>query len=74
MIIISGCVLLAVSAWLAPSLLLAPGALLIWWLFLRYRVGGMTGDCLGAGIEVTESLMLFIALISPAILNIWILK
>lgn len=41
-----------------PGLLLAPLALWFWHRFLRLKVGGMSGDCLGAGVEVTESLLL----------------
>ena len=55
-----------------PALILAPIALAIWWLFLRYRIGGMTGDCLGAGIEFTESLLLLIACSSSMTIS-WIL-
>ncbi|MEO4007752.1 adenosylcobinamide-GDP ribazoletransferase [Chromobacterium piscinae] len=50
--------LLALSAWLAPALLLAPLAGLAWWAFLKRRLGGMTGDCLGAGVELCEIAML----------------
>jgi adenosylcobinamide-GDP ribazoletransferase len=50
--------LAAASAWLAPVLLLAPLAGLFWWAYLKRKLGGMTGDCLGAGIEVCESLLL----------------
>ena len=32
--------------------------LLLWRAYLKWRLGGMTGDCLGAGIEYCESLML----------------
>jgi adenosylcobinamide-GDP ribazoletransferase len=39
-------------------LLLAPLAGLCWWAYLKRKLGGMTGDCLGAGIEVCESLLL----------------
>jgi adenosylcobinamide-GDP ribazoletransferase len=49
-----GLILLALSAAFSPVLLIAPLALLAWWAFLRLRVGGMTGDCLGAGIELVE--------------------
>ncbi|AVG15018.1 adenosylcobinamide-GDP ribazoletransferase [Chromobacterium vaccinii] len=50
--------LLALSAWLAPALLLAPLPGLAWWAFLKRRLGGMTGDCLGAGVELCEIAML----------------
>ncbi|MBT2866698.1 adenosylcobinamide-GDP ribazoletransferase [Chromobacterium violaceum] len=50
--------LLALSAWLAPALLLAPLAGLAWRAFLQRRLGGMTGDCLGAGVELCEIAML----------------
>jgi adenosylcobinamide-GDP ribazoletransferase len=55
---IEGVALAAVSLWLAPALLAAllvvPAVAAYW----HYRVGGVTGDCLGAGIEVTETLLL----------------
>lgn len=52
-------VVLAVFSWhWAPPLLLAPLILLLWWLFLKYRVKGMNGDCLGAGVEISEVLLL----------------
>ncbi|MFC1536387.1 adenosylcobinamide-GDP ribazoletransferase [Pseudomonadota bacterium] len=33
-------------------------SLLLWRAYLKWRLGGMTGDCLGAGIEYCECLML----------------
>ena len=54
-------VLCAASAVFAPILLLAPLVLVAWWVFLRWRLGGMSGDCLGAGIEGVESLLLLAA-------------
>jgi adenosylcobinamide-GDP ribazoletransferase len=48
-------VLLAPSILLSPALLVAPLAVAGWWLFLKMRLGGQTGDCLGAGIEIAES-------------------
>ncbi|MGC0153136.1 adenosylcobinamide-GDP ribazoletransferase [Chromobacterium vaccinii] len=55
--------LLALSAWLAPALLLAPLAGLAWRAFLKRRLGGMTGDCLGAGVELCEITMLGLLLL-----------
>lgn len=55
------------SALLAPALLLAPLAGLAWWGYLKRKLGGMSGDCLGAGIELSESALLF-ALCGAALL------
>ena len=56
-------VLLAASAVAAPILCIAPLVLLAWGIWLKVRLGGMTGDCLGAGVEVTEvALLLILAL------------
>lgn len=55
-----GVALVAASAWLSPALLgalvIIPGIALYW----RRRHGGMTGDCLGASVEVTETLLLLL--------------
>lgn len=50
-----------------PGLWLAPLVLWFWQHFLRTKVGGMTGDCLGAGVEVSESLLL-LAVLAGALL------
>ncbi|ATX78724.1 cobalamin-5'-phosphate synthase [Mariprofundus aestuarium] len=53
--------LLFLMTWAAASLLfgvVALSALLLWREYLKCRLGGMTGDCLGAGIEYCECLML----------------
>ncbi|MCL6264205.1 adenosylcobinamide-GDP ribazoletransferase [Craterilacuibacter sp. RT1T] len=50
--------LAGLSAWLSPALLAAPLAGLLWWAYLKNKLGGMSGDCLGAGIEVSETLLL----------------
>ncbi|SCK12060.1 adenosylcobinamide-GDP ribazoletransferase [Vogesella sp. LIG4] len=60
---LSAALLAAASWWLAPALLLAPLAGLWWWAYLRHKLGGMTGDCLGAGIELCESLLLLLLLV-----------
>ena len=51
-------VLLVISLVIAPALVAAPlviGAIALYW---RHRLGGVTGDVLGAGIEISETLML----------------
>lgn len=56
-------VLAALSLWLAPPLLLAlPLAPLIG-VYWRRRLGGISGDCLGASTEVMESLLLLILVV-----------
>lgn len=58
--------LLGTASWrTAPGLLFAPLVLAAWWLFLKHRVGGMNGDCLGAGVETSEALLLGLALLQP---------
>ena len=56
-------VLLAASALLSPSLFAAPLVFLLWGWWLRRRIGGISGDGHGAGIELTESLLLLAALV-----------
>jgi len=54
-------ILLFLVTWLTISLLFAITVLLLLWLwraFLQWRLGGMSGDCLGAGIEYSECAML----------------
>ena len=59
--------LVAASAWLAPALLSALAVVVIVAAYWRWRLGGITGDCLGASIEVTESLLLLALAIGAAI-------
>ena len=59
--------LLAVGVAVAPVLCAAPLIIAAWGGWLKVRLGGMTGDCLGAGIEVTEcALLLLVAFTSGA--------
>jgi adenosylcobinamide-GDP ribazoletransferase len=51
-------VLLVASAATAPVLAVAPLVLAVWGLWLRERLGGFTGDCLGAGVESVEVVLL----------------
>ncbi|KWT65175.1 Cobalamin synthase [Hyphomicrobium sulfonivorans] len=49
-----------ITVWFAPvllaALLIIPSIALYW----RWRLGGITGDCLGASIEVSETLLLLL--------------
>lgn len=55
-----GLILALLTAWLAPVLLAAlvviPAIAAYW----RYRLGGITGDCLGASVEVSETILLLL--------------
>lgn len=53
-----GAALAAVSLWAAPALLGALAVVPAIALYWRRRLGGITGDGLGAGVEVTETLLL----------------
>jgi len=55
-----GCV--GISLFFSGHLWLAPPVLWLWYLFLQHRIHGMNGDCLGAGIEVCEVLLLLLLL------------
>lgn len=54
--------LAALTGWLQPLLVAVPLLILGWRQFLAARLGGMTGDCLGAGVELTETLALLLVL------------
>lgn len=49
----------------APALCAVPVLILMWRQFLLLRLGGMTGDLLGAGVELIESGALLLCLLVP---------
>jgi adenosylcobinamide-GDP ribazoletransferase len=53
-----GLALAVVSLIFAPALLAAVVVVPVIALYWRWRLGGITGDCLGAGVELTETLLL----------------
>ncbi|WP_428631294.1 adenosylcobinamide-GDP ribazoletransferase [Sphingopyxis sp.] len=55
--------LLLTAAWFSPSLLTAPLVFLCWGWWLLRRIGGISGDGHGAGIEIGESILLGAALL-----------
>jgi adenosylcobinamide-GDP ribazoletransferase len=55
---LEGVALALVSLFVAPALLIAPLLALASVLYWRVRLGGVTGDCHGASIEITETLLL----------------
>ncbi len=50
--------LLLAAVWVSPSLLTAPLIFAIWRWWLLRKIGGISGDGHGAGIEIGESLLL----------------
>jgi adenosylcobinamide-GDP ribazoletransferase len=61
-----GVVLIGASAWVALPLLAALMVIPLASLFWRWRLGGINGDCLGASVEVTESLLLLALVLGKA--------
>jgi len=55
--------MLVAATWFSPSLLVAPMIFLLWGWWLLRKVGGISGDGHGAGIELGESLLLAAALL-----------
>ena len=51
------------ASWWVPGLLAAPMLMLGWGLWLRHRIGGISGDGHGAGIELIESGLLLAVLL-----------
>ncbi len=56
-------VLTLASLILSPLLLSALVPVLLWRIWLQWRLGGQTGDALGAGIELSESMTLLLLVI-----------
>lgn len=66
--IAQGIALAGLSLWFAPALFAALAIVPALSLYWRLRIGGITGDCLGASVEVTETLLLLaVALAATAI-------
>lgn len=57
-VLAGGLALLGCSVCIEPLLVIAPLAICAWGYYLRRTLGGVTGDCLGAGIELTELVVL----------------
>jgi adenosylcobinamide-GDP ribazoletransferase len=56
--------LLAGAAIIAPALVVTPLLILGWGWWLKRRIGGVTGDCHGAGIELVETGLLVAVVIA----------
>jgi len=56
--------ILAAAATIVPALVTAPFLVAGWWLWLRRRLGGISGDCHGAGIELVETGLLLALLVA----------
>ncbi len=61
-----GVALTLISAWLAPILIGALVIVVIIAAYWKYRLGGLTGDCLGASIEIMETALLFLIVAATA--------
>jgi adenosylcobinamide-GDP ribazoletransferase len=59
--------LLVASAWLVPTILAAPILIAGWGWWLRQRIGGISGDGHGAGIELVETGLLIALLVGAMI-------
>lgn len=65
-VVLWGAGLAAAGLWIAPSLLTALILVPLIGAFWRWRLGGISGDCLGASIELAESALLLALLAGPA--------
>jgi adenosylcobinamide-GDP ribazoletransferase len=64
-VVMWGVILLA-SALASPALLAAPLLILLWRAYLLSRLGGMSGDALGAGVEWLESGLLLAVVVAAS--------
>lgn len=55
-------VMAAMLCWFAPGLLIAAPAIALWAFWLKSRLGGISGDGHGAGIEIVETVLLLAVL------------
>ena len=55
--------LVAATLFLSPSLSVLPLVALLWALWLERRIGGVSGDGHGAGIEISETALLIAAIV-----------
>lgn len=62
-LILWGSLLLIAALTLSPSLLAAPLILLLWACWIKSKIGGISGDGHGGGIEICETLLLLAALL-----------
>jgi adenosylcobinamide-GDP ribazoletransferase len=62
--IIGWATLLAAASIIAPAMMIAPLLIAGWWLWLRRQLGGVSGDCHGAGIELVETGLLVALLVA----------
>ncbi len=53
--VIGWALVLAGAAIVVPALAVAPVLIVGWWWWLKARIGGVSGDCHGAGIEIVET-------------------
>lgn len=60
----SWAVVLMASALIAPAMLATPPLIAGWAFWLKHRIGGVSGDCHGAGIELVETGLLAALLVA----------
>ncbi|MBV1774325.1 adenosylcobinamide-GDP ribazoletransferase [Burkholderiaceae bacterium DAT-1] len=61
---------LMAAGWMYPALWLAPLLIALYRVWLERRLGGVSGDCLGAGIECVETGLMLAVASGPLILSL----